>query len=83
MTPHQALRTITIDSARMACADKDLGSLRPESWLTSWRCEAIHGRASRLRQPRVGDQDGNVYTQAQILAPFNTPLLRLRRAARP
>jgi imidazolonepropionase-like amidohydrolase len=80
MSAHQALQTVTINSARVAYADKDLGSIE-----TGKLADLVAVRGNPLEDLKAAAntefviKNGNVYTQAQILAPFRTPLALAER----
>ena len=83
MSPHQALQTVTINSARMAYVDKDLGTVEPGKL-----ADLVAVRGNPLEDLKAAAnveyvlKNGNINTQAQILAPFKTPLaLAARRKA--
>lgn len=74
MTPHQALQTVTINAAKMAYVDQDLGSVQPGKLAD---LVAVRGNPLEDLKAAADTQyvikNGNVFTQAQILAPFKTP----------
>lgn len=83
MSAHQALQTVTINSARMAYMDKDLGTVEPGKL-----ADLVVVRGNPLEDLKAAAnteyviKNGNIYTQAQILAPFKTPIaLAARRKA--
>ncbi len=83
MSAHQALQTVTINSARMAYVDKDLGTVEPGKLadLVAVRGNPLEDLKAAANTEYV-IKNGNVYTQAQILAPFRTPVaLAARRKA--
>lgn len=75
MTPFQALQTVTINAAKVALVDKDLGSIE-----TGKLADLIAVRGNPLSDLKAAAKvelvikNGNPYTQQQILAPFRTPL---------
>jgi Tol biopolymer transport system component len=80
---YTALQTVTINAARMALVDKDLGSLEPGKL-----ADLIVVRGNPLTDLRAAAnvevvmKNGRAYTQAEILAPFSTPAaLAARRDA--
>jgi hypothetical protein len=80
---HQALQTVTINAAKMAFVDKDLGSVEVGKLadLVAVRGNPLDDLKNAANVEYVM-KNGNVYTQAQILAPFQTPLaLAARRKA--
>jgi imidazolonepropionase-like amidohydrolase len=72
---HQALQTVTINAAKMAFVDKDLGSVEAGKLadLVAVRGDPIADLKAAANTELV-IKNGNVYTQAQILAPFTTPV---------
>ena len=79
----QALQSVTIDAARIAFVDKDLGSLE-----VGKLADLIAVRGNPLLDLKAAAEvalvikNGNAFTQAQILAPFRTPpALAARRAS--
>ena len=72
---HQALQTVTINAAKMAFVDKDLGSVEVGKLadLVAVRGDPIADLKAAANTEYV-IKNGNVYTQAQILAPFTTPV---------
>lgn len=74
MSNHQALQTVTINSARYAKVDLDLGSVEAGKL-----ADLVAVRGNPLEDLRAAAnveyviKNGNVFTQAQILAPFRTP----------
>jgi Tol biopolymer transport system component len=80
---HQALQTVTINAAKMAFVDKDLGSVEAGKLadLVAVRGNPLDDLKNAANVEYVL-KNGNVYTQAQILSPFQTPLaLSARRRA--
>jgi hypothetical protein len=80
---YTALQTVTINAARMALVDKDLGSLEPGKL-----ADLIVVRGNPLTDLRAAAnvevvmKNGRAYTLAEILAPFSTPAaLAARRDA--
>ncbi|MDB5960302.1 MAG: hypothetical protein JWP59_1596 [Massilia sp.] len=83
MTPVQALQTVTINAAKMALVDKDLGSIEAGKLadLVAVRGDPLADLKAAANVEWVM-KNGNPITQAQILAPFRTPLaLAARRSA--
>ena len=83
MTPHQALQSMTINAAKMAYVDRDLGSVEAGKLadLVAVRGNPLEDLKAAANTEYV-IKNGNVFTQAQILAPFKTPLaLAARRKA--
>ena len=83
MSPHQALQSVTINAAKMAYVDRDLGSVEPGKLadLVAVRGNPLDDLKNAANTEYVV-KNGNVFTQAQILAPFKTPLaLAARRKA--
>lgn len=83
MTPHQALQSVTINAAKMAYVDRDLGSVEVGKLadLVAVRGNPLDDLKTAANTEYV-IKNGNVFTQAQILAPFKTPLaLAARRKA--
>lgn len=83
MSHHQALQTVTINSARYAKVDKDLGSIEAGKLadLVAVRGNPLDDLTAAANVEFV-IKNGNVITPAQILAPFMTPeALEARRAA--
>ena len=80
MSNHQALQTVTINSARMAYVEKDLGTVEPGKLadLVAVRGNPLEDLKAAANAEYV-IKNGNVYTQAQILAPFTTPLALAER----
>lgn len=83
MTPVQALQSVTINAAKMALVDKDLGSVEAGKL-----ADLVEVRGDPLSDLKAAAnvelviKNGNPYTQQQILAPFRTPLaLAARRNA--
>jgi Tol biopolymer transport system component len=83
MSNHQALQTVTINAAKMAFVDKDLGSVE-----VGKLADLVAVRGNPLDDLKAAAnveyviKNGNAYTEAQILAPFKTPLaLAARRNA--
>ena len=74
MSAHQALQTVTINAARFAKVDKDLGSVEAGKLadLIAVRGNPLEDLAAAANVEYVV-KNGNVSTQAQILAPFRTP----------
>jgi len=74
MSTHQALQTVTINAARFAKVDKDLGSVEAGKLadLIAVRGNPLEDLAAAANVEYVV-KNGNVSTQAQILAPFRTP----------
>jgi Tol biopolymer transport system component len=72
---HQALQTVTINAAKMAFVDKDLGTVEAGKLadLVAVRGDPIADLKAAANTEYV-IKNGNVYTQAQILAPFTTPV---------
>lgn len=71
---YTALQTVTINAAKMALVDQDLGSVEPGKLadLIAVRCNPL----SDLRAAEAVEvvmKNGRAYTQAEILAPFRTP----------
>jgi len=70
----EALRTVTINAARVAGADRDLGTVEAGKLV-----DLIAVRGNPLEDLNAAAdvayviKNGNVSTQAQILAPFRTP----------
>lgn len=80
---YTALQTVTINAAKMALVDKDLGSVEPGKL-----ADLIAVRGNPLSDLRAAAavevvmKNGRAYTQAEILAPFSTPqALAARRDA--
>jgi Tol biopolymer transport system component len=80
---YTALQTVTINAARMALVDRDLGSVEPGKL-----ADLIVVRGNPLSDLRAAAnvevvlKNGRAYTQAEILAPFSTPAaLAARRDA--
>jgi len=83
MSPFQALQSVTINAARMALVDKDLGSVEAGKLadLVAVRGDPLADLKAAANVELVV-KNGNAYTQAQILAPFRTPLaMAARRTA--
>lgn len=80
MTPYQALQSVTINAAKMALVDKDLGSVEVGKLAD---LVAVHGNPltdlKAAANVEIVIKNGNAYTQAQILAPFRTPLAMAAR----
>ncbi|MBC7453763.1 MAG: amidohydrolase family protein [Massilia sp.] len=74
MSNHQALQTVTINSARYAKVDKDLGSVEVGKLadLVAVRGNPLEDLSAAANVQYV-IKNGNVLTPAQILAPFRTP----------
>lgn len=74
MTPFQALQTVTINAAKVALVDKDLGSIE-----TGKLADLIAVRGNPLSDLKAAAKvelvikNGNPYTQQQILARFAHP----------
>jgi Tol biopolymer transport system component len=80
---YTALQTVTINAARMALVDRDLGSVEPGKL-----ADLIVVRGNPLSDLRAAAnvevvmKNGRAYTLAEILAPFSTPVaLAARRDA--
>jgi hypothetical protein len=80
---YTALQTVTINAAKMALVDRDLGSVEPGKL-----ADLIAVRGNPLSDLRAAAavevvmKNGRAYTQAEILAPFSTPAaLAARRDA--
>jgi Tol biopolymer transport system component len=80
---YTALQTVTINAAKMALVDRDLGSVEPGKL-----ADLIAVRGNPLTDLRAAARvevvmkNGRAYTQAEILAPFRTPAaLAARRDA--
>jgi Tol biopolymer transport system component len=80
---YTALQTVTINAARMALVDRDLGSVEPGKL-----ADLIAVRGNPLNDLRAAAavevvmKNGRAYTLAEILAPFSTPAaLAARRDA--
>ena len=73
MSNHQALQTVTINSARYAKVEKDLGSIEAGKLadLVAVRGNPLEDLTAAANVELVL-KNGNVFTQAQILAPFRT-----------
>lgn len=83
MSPHQALQTVTINAAKMAFVDKDLGTVEAGKLadLVAVRGNPLEGLKAAANTEYV-IKNGNVFGQAQIQAPFKTPVaLAARRKA--
>ena len=83
MTPFQALQSVTINAAKMALVEKDLGSVEAGKLadLVAVRGNPLADLTAAANVELVV-KNGNTFTQAQILAPFRTPLaLAARRQA--
>jgi Tol biopolymer transport system component len=80
MTPFQALQSVTINAAKMALVDKDLGSVEAGKLadLVAVRGDPLADLKAAANVELV-IKNGNAYTQAQILAPFRTPLAMAAR----
>jgi hypothetical protein len=71
---YTALQTVTINAAKMAFVDKDLGSIEPGKL-----ADLIAVRGNPLADLRAAAnvqvvmKNGRAFTQAEILAPFSTP----------
>jgi Tol biopolymer transport system component len=83
MSNYQALQTVTINAAKMAFVDKDLGSVEVGKLAD---LVAVRGNPladlTAAANVEVVMKNGNVFTQEQILAPFRTPqALAARRIA--
>ena len=80
MSNHQALQTVTINAARMAYVDRDLGSVEAGKLAD---LVAVQGNPLDDLKAAANVQyvfkNGNIFTQAQILAPFRTPLALAQR----
>ena len=79
----QALQNVTINAARMAFVDKDLGSVEVGKLadLTIVRGNPL-ADVKNAANVEIVLKNGNIYTLAQILAPFRTPAaLAARKAA--
>ncbi len=83
MSNVQALQTVTLNAARIAFVDKDLGSIE-----TGKLADLIAVRGDPLSDLKAAAnvelvmKNGNAYTQAQIQAPFRTTqALAARRSA--
>jgi Tol biopolymer transport system component len=83
MNNFQALQSVTINAAKMALADKELGSVEAGKV-----ADLVLVRGNPLDDLKAAAnveyviKNGNAFTQAQILAPFKTPLaLAARRNA--
>ena len=81
MSNHQALQTVTINSARYAKVDKDLGSVEVGKLadLVAVRGNPLEDLTAAANVQYV-IKNGNVFTPAQILAPFRTPQALTARA---
>jgi Tol biopolymer transport system component len=80
---YTALQTVTINAAKMALVDRDLGSVEPGKL-----ADLIVVRGNPLTDLRAAAnvevvmKNGRAFTQAEILAPFTTPAaLAARREA--
>ncbi|MGJ7917283.1 amidohydrolase family protein [Massilia sp. LXY-6] len=80
---YTALQTVTINAAKMALVDRELGSLEPGKL-----ADLIAVRGNPLADLRAAAKvevvmkNGRAYTQAEILAPFRTPAaMAARRGA--
>jgi adenine deaminase len=80
---YTALQTVTINAARMALVDRDLGSVEPGKL-----ADLIAVRGNPLADLRAAAnvevvmKNGRAHTLAEILAPFSTPAaLAARRDA--
>jgi Tol biopolymer transport system component len=83
MPPYQALQTVTINAAKMAFVEKDLGSVEPGKLadLIAVRGDPLTDLKAAANVELVV-KNGNSFTQAQILAPFRTAqALAARRSA--
>lgn len=79
----QALQNVTINAARMSFVDRDLGTVEVGKLadLTAVRGNPVQDLKNASNVEFVV-KNGNVYTLAQILAPFRTPAaLAARKAA--
>ncbi len=78
---HQALQNVTINAAKMAFVDKDLGTVEvgKVADLTIVRGDPVADLKNAAKVEYVM-KNGVTYTQAQILAPFKTPLAMSARA---
>jgi Tol biopolymer transport system component len=71
---YTALQTVTINAARMALVDRDLGSVEPGKL-----ADLVAVRGNPLNDLRAAAavevvmKNGRAYTLAEILAPFSTP----------
>jgi Tol biopolymer transport system component len=80
MSPFQALQSVTINAAKMAFVDKDLGRVE-----TGKLADLVAVRGDPLSDLKAAAnveivvKNGNAYTKAQILAPFQTPLAMAAR----
>ena len=75
MSPFQALQSVTLNAARMALVEKDLGSIEAGKLadLVAVRGDPLTDLKAAANVELVM-KNGNPYTQQQILAPFRTPL---------
>jgi Tol biopolymer transport system component len=77
---YTALQTVTINAAKMALVDRDLGSVEPGKLAD---LIAVHGNPlSDLRAAAAVEvvmKNGRAYTLAEILAPFSTPAAQAAR----
>lgn len=78
----QALQNVTINAARMAFVDKDLGTVEVGKLadLTMVRGNPVQD-VKNAANVEIVVKNGNVYTLAQILAPFRTPAAMAARKA--
>ncbi|WP_426105764.1 amidohydrolase family protein [Massilia sp. TSP1-1-2] len=74
MTRHQALQTVTINAARHARVGQDLGSVEAGKLadLVLVRGNPLQDLTAAANVEYV-IKNGNVFTQAQIVAPFRMP----------